>query len=213
MQRHRYRWNKQELNTLIKNYGQISTKELAKQLERSPSGLREKVRDIGLKHPTTWTKAEINELKKLYPTTFSDELATKLNKTVTQIQYKATKLGLRKKIDFFSKKNRRPLKVVMTETELAYLAGIIDGEGTIGLRTQKQKGKNRRISLTPYISIANNRKDLFVWVKEKISNITITEHSKNSGHWMVQITGRRIKPLLEGLLPHLLVKKRMLIYY
>ena len=57
----------------------------------------------------------------------------------------------------------------MKETEKAYLAGIIDGEGSIML-TKLHKNQYH----SPCVSIASTDLELLHWVKDKIGNGTIT---------------------------------------
>lgn len=52
---------------------------------------------------------------------------------------------------------------MMTDVERAYLAGLIDGEGTI---TLTRAHKNQTPS--PQISIANNSIEVLMWVRDKL---------------------------------------------
>lgn len=57
----------------------------------------------------------------------------------------------------------------MNETEKAYLAGIIDGEGSIML-TKLHKNQYH----SPCVSIASTDLELLEWIKDKVGNGTIT---------------------------------------
>ena len=57
----------------------------------------------------------------------------------------------------------------MEKWEAAYLAGIIDGEGSISL-TRMHSNENRR----PCISVSSTDKELLLYIKEMIGNGTIT---------------------------------------
>lgn len=61
----------------------------------------------------------------------------------------------------------------MTETEKAYIAGIIDGEGSIMLIRAHPKEFP-----SPCISIASTTMELLRWVKDTVGSGTIT-HKKN----------------------------------
>ncbi|MFH1875102.1 MAG: LAGLIDADG family homing endonuclease [Pseudomonadota bacterium] len=61
--------------------------------------------------------------------------------------------------------------------EKAYIAGIIDGEGTVTL-TRKHKNETP----TPVISIANNSLELLKWLKVKLCTGTITKRTKRKAH-------------------------------
>lgn len=58
----------------------------------------------------------------------------------------------------------------MTETEKAYIAGIIDGEGSIMLQ---KIHKNEHPA--PCISIASNTLELLEWIKKVVGKGTITK--------------------------------------
>jgi hypothetical protein len=90
----------------------------------------------------------------------------------------------------------------MKETEWAYLAGIIDGEGTIILRKQHS-------SVCPLISIAMTHKDTIDWI-----------HVRCGGHVYLQVTGRitslhhwvmdkydGIELILTSTLPYMITKR------
>ena len=44
--------------------------------------------------------------------------------------------------------------------ELAYLAGLFDGEGSLGLKRYKPKGKNAHVRIDPRVSVTNTRLEL-----------------------------------------------------
>lgn len=61
----------------------------------------------------------------------------------------------------------------LSPTDAAYLAGILDGEGTISLHHDKD-----RPLPTPLISIANTSKDLLVWVANATGLGSIQPHRR-----------------------------------
>jgi hypothetical protein len=73
----------------------------------------------------------------------------------------------------------------LEEVEKAYLAGIVDGEGTVTL-TRHHKNETH----TPRVSVANNNLELLKWIKVLYGG-TITNkkkrlpHHKNSYVWYV----------------------------
>ena len=90
--------------------------------------------------------------------------------------------------------------------EPAYLAGIIDGDGTITVEVTFSK-KNKRLSFIPYIKIALSATD--AWLLERI-----TQHfgghiwrKKRFAEWGT--TNKKvIKEILNKILPYLQLKKR-----
>lgn len=102
----------------------------------------------------------------------------------------------------------------ITDTEWAYMAGIVDGEGTVHIfDSPKGRKHSNRV-----VSVSNTDQDLIDWMQRKFPG---------SGLWTVQPSGkkgepfRRIKPcmqvrwtrtalikeLLEGMLPYLIIKR------
>ncbi|GAE33193.1 LAGLIDADG family homing endonuclease [Halalkalibacter akibai] len=63
---------------------------------------------------------------------------------------------------------------MLTLTEAAYLAGIIDGEGTITL-SKMHLTENRR----PIISIASTDKELLVYIKQLVGGYITTKKNYN----------------------------------
>lgn len=55
----------------------------------------------------------------------------------------------------------------MNKEQIAYLAGLIDGDGTIAVYKNKNK-------YTPYITIANNNRRVLEWCKKLIGKGTIS---------------------------------------
>jgi hypothetical protein len=95
----------------------------------------------------------------------------------------------------------------LNETEKAYLAGIIDGEGTVTLTKH-----HRNAMPSPNISIANNNVTLLKWVKRKVDGGVIIEkakrmqHHHNSYAWSIRFD--KAINLLRELKGYLIVKKK-----
>ncbi|OGR83977.1 MAG: hypothetical protein A2901_02465 [Elusimicrobia bacterium RIFCSPLOWO2_01_FULL_54_10] len=96
----------------------------------------------------------------------------------------------------------------MTKTERAYLAGLIDGEGTITL-TRNSKSQHPQ----PQVSIANNNLRILKWVRSKMGmGSLLTKMPKKATHnvaytWQVNRAGGSFK-VLRAVYPYLRVKKR-----
>ena len=86
----------------------------------------------------------------------------------------------------------------MIEVERAYLAGLIDGEGTVTLTVP-----NRGQTPQPRISIANNSFEILEWVRSKVGcgSIVRKKSHKLSHHdsyaWQVNRAGRTMALLNE----------------
>jgi hypothetical protein len=112
-------------------------------------------------------------------------------------------------------------KIVYDPLKLAYLAGIIDGEGSICAYKVYPAGYNRyaNASYRCVLNISNTRKVLMDWLDENFSNFNSGQkqhkrsiYKKNSTHdrmiyeWVVQ--GHRLADVCGQLLPYLVLKKR-----
>jgi len=85
-------------------------------------------------------------------------------------------------------------RLELSETDKAYIAGIVDGEGTI------------RISITdglfdPRVSVANSMEELLHWVKNKIGYGFISRREYYCNDYAT-------KPVLEAIRPYLILKRR-----
>ena len=93
----------------------------------------------------------------------------------------------------------------MTEAEKAYLAGIVDGEGTVTL-TKHHKNETP----TPSVSVANNNLVLLWWIKTLVGGTIVLKkkrqlHHNDSYAWTLR-SDRAIQ-LLKEIRQYLIVKK------
>lgn len=97
--------------------------------------------------------------------------------------------------------------VWLTKTEKAYLAGIIDGEGTVTLTCS-----NRGQYAQPQVSIANNNLKLIRWIRQRVGfGSIITKKPKKPNHsiayaWQVNRAGQ-CKNILKIVYPFLILKR------
>jgi hypothetical protein len=84
----------------------------------------------------------------------------------------------------------------------AYIAGLIDGEGTITL-TREHRGENRRL----VVSIANTELALLDFVRQAVGAGRVTRKRVTSDahtpSFAYRITSRQAVALLQQILPHL----------
>lgn len=96
---------------------------------------------------------------------------------------------------------------LLSKEELAYIAGIVDGEGSIFVT------KNPK-TMYPIVTVAMTHKGVIEWICDKlktpslwINNQTGLRRGTNwKPQWRVQIQGRRAKILVAYLRPYLKVK-------
>ena len=103
---------------------------------------------------------------------------------------------------------------------LAYLAGIIDGEGSLCIYRVNPATYNRyqTPNFRSVLNISNTKKELFDWIKYHFGNLNKSKKhkrsifKKNSTHerwiyeWVVQ--GHRLVDICTQVLPYLVLKRR-----
>lgn len=102
----------------------------------------------------------------------------------------------------------------MTPEKYAYLAGLIDGEGTITITSQKlgRKGaRNVRISYALTVAVYNTNRDVLDWLASTFGGTVTSEKRKKprpnqklTHKWRVSITDALA--LLYHVLPYLRIK-------
>lgn len=150
-----------------------------------------------------WTIEEEDIMRTHY-----EELGPKIikllpNRSACSIRGKAGLMGLRKM--------HLAKKLNLTETEKAYIAGIVDGEGYIGMI--KGWRNTGRQYFTPVIKISNTDIRIIDWLKDKLEGLNLfndvkpeTETQKKVNN--LQISGPpSVQALLEQIYPYMIIKK------
>lgn len=160
-------WSREEIDSLKKLYPTTSTKKMAEILGRSSNSVEWKALYLGLKKDKEyrievlrraallatsaryklWTEEELTLLKKLYWKTSQKELLKTLpGRTWSSILQKAAKLGLKREDPRIGKvTSKMSIGLQIRPEDAGWLAGIIDGEGTITVLSDG----------TPWVSICN----------------------------------------------------------
>ena len=95
----------------------------------------------------------------------------------------------------------------MVDTELAYAAGLFDGEGSISLVRQK----NNR-SHSPQVSVASNDHEVLAWFQNHFGGSIVTKQPRKSTHsvsydW--RLTDRRALTFLKLIRPYLVIERKI----
>lgn len=94
---------------------------------------------------------------------------------------------------------------------LAYMAGIFDGEGTVGIKKYLPKGNNRTMCYFLYLRIGMQSFDVMNLFKETFGGSLNEERVRQEGKnpiWRWDATGKsHVAAILGALLPYLIVKK------
>lgn len=102
----------------------------------------------------------------------------------------------------------------MTLPEIGYLAGLVDGEGTIDFRLVGSKANgNHHVHVTASVSISNTDAGMIAWLDSKLRGITRKQTGWDRGRgarpvarWHVH--GRSAGLLCEAILPFLTTYKK-----
>jgi len=99
-------------------------------------------------------------------------------------------------------------KLQASHDDLVYLAGIIDGEGSILGNCYGTYGKG---SQSVFLSISNTSSDLMDWLCNKFGGKSTNQvrydgNHKEAYHWMLYARGGLVE-ILRAILPHLKIKQ------
>jgi len=210
-------WIKEEDITFRRWGG--SVKELAKLLGRTEGSIYARGRKLSIplkkviKKPH-WTDKDIDALKKYYETGSREDLQTLFpNRSWISINHKGRRL---QQARASVKHYLRPRSIgELTPDKRAYLAGFIDGEGTITVSVKKFNAnpKHGGSPLTPIITITNTNKEIIDHFHAILYGSTIKIHNGINPHdkdvWVLQIAKLMdVKALLEQIMHHLIIKRK-----
>jgi hypothetical protein len=107
-------------------------------------------------------------------------------------------------------RSKYPGRKIRNISVIAYLAGIIDGEGSIYIYEKINKGKY--IRRYAGIQVSSTDPKLIAWLQEKFPGTTYTQMPPYPHQWKESYTWRLTKAkevylLLKKLLPYLIIKK------
>ena len=103
---------------------------------------------------------------------------------------------------------------ILSETEKAYIAGIIDGEGCICLvkakRGQRKRGPSPYVFYAIHLRVANTRHELIAWLLDRIGGkMYVLQKTRGNRKLALQwhTQGRQAKDLLAQVEPYLVIKR------
>ena len=101
---------------------------------------------------------------------------------------------------------------VLSEIDVAYISGLIDGEGSLCICRRKRVDRYGSYQLIPQVLLVNTDKEILEWVQKSLGIGSIRENS-NRGRWkrcwVLRIVGmKNLHPILKRLQPHLRIKRR-----
>jgi len=155
------------------------------------------------RHPRPYSEAEEQLIRQVFPFVPARVIAQKLGRSEDSIYSKARHMGIKASL---SHKHFKPsLKFGhLTETELAYIAGIIDGEGWI---TNKCRGRGFELVLF----VGNTDAKLLNWLADKLQ-LKPERHGrikspKHKPLFTLSLSTHHTFKLLNLLIPYLIAKR------
>ena len=104
-----------------------------------------------------------------------------------------------------------PLKVPTDPAVLGYLAGLVDGEGSIGITSAFQRGKSRSRSHTLRVSITNTSETLIAWLSDTIGGGLRLKRDSRKANWKPgydwMLYAAQAEQVLLAVLPYLVIKR------
>lgn len=100
--------------------------------------------------------------------------------------------------------------VKLSDKDIGYIAGMIDGEGTICLH--KCTWKHRKVSYyRPFIKVSNTNLEVLIWIKNKLDTGRIKKEKGITGNWKANYTlnfsANMIRTFLPLIIDSLIIKK------
>jgi len=205
------KWHDEEVQILIKLYPNTKISDIANKLGRSWKSVSAKASLLGLCRRKRWqnkqwSDEDLIKLKSLFPCSSKNQLVVALsNHTWGAIRYKARRLKLSQ---YAWQYNYLTSTYQLSDVERAYLAGIIDGEGSISLIDNRKSSQRK---LTPVIAIGNTNLKMIEWLSGHLPKHY--KHSKQGWKssrlmWIIRISGmHRVRWVLEQVKPYLIAKR------
>lgn len=157
-----------------------------------------------------WADDEVKQLIQYAPNSTKEQLTELFpERTWPSIRMKAHRLHLLGNRPFNLRCWRPSIDITsLPETEKAYIAGFLDGEGTISMDS---RGLNQKlIYIRPYIKVTSTNREVIEYISTIFErNMDVTKYREWKTAFNVRITSLKgVLNVLETILPYLKVKKR-----
>ena len=217
------RWTEEEVSLLRTIYNQkLTLKEVSIRIGHPLRSTVHKAFELGLKRnfwffEKSWKPEEDSIMTRIYPSSSREEILSALpHRAWHTVIQRAHHLGVQR-LELARMKDILISWDVesISDVEKAYLAGILDGEGSIGI-SRYQHPQSKVPHYVTYFSIANTSEELMEWLEEKIfKKISIKRKIKprKSGFgkkpcYQITIGTKKVYLLLKTILPYLVIKKK-----
>ena len=200
-------WTKGESALLSRSYPKIGAIGVARKPGRDPPPVTAKARSLWREVSArmgTILPSSLRLLKRRYAESGAVALGEKMGRSPASVALKAMKMGLHRTLR--DRATFRP--VTMTPVNLAYLAGLIDGEGTV---TLKRTGGTAKKNLLPIVIVVNTSEEIISWLRGQIATpnalIAFRRYAPGARLWSFSIRGLNYLPLYKALIPYLTLKR------
>lgn len=94
----------------------------------------------------------------------------------------------------------------LSDPEKAYIAGIVEGEGHIGIRWEPPDPRSRNVSprIRSILEIEMTDEDIILWLSEKLGGRPVNRRKRNPKHrttWRLPIPAAHLAPFLAQIMP------------
>lgn len=134
------------------------------------------------------------------------EMAKHLNRSYCGVENHLIRRGLYKLRRTVKRANSWSV-MSLPVTEMAYLAGIVDGEGSIGIARHRVT-KHNRTYFRPHLTISNTNEDLLEWLQARHFRGNLVMNTKHRPYFKIAWGGFSVAEVLKALLPYLVIKRR-----
>ena len=98
-----------------------------------------------------------------------------------------------------------------TVAELAYFAGIIDGEGCLSLTVGKRRANGLSLTRATQLYVGNTDPRVIQWIQSRFGGSVALRPSphpeRHKPLWRWLCSGANIEPVLRAVLPYLIIKR------
>lgn len=197
------KYSEGEIAFIKREYGKKTAKDIAQKLGRSKRSTDQKISHMGIRNIIKkWTPEEEKYLCEHYGKQSSKKIAKKLSRTVVAVGSHAQFQGLR--IPQGELEYAKSDYSYLSETQAAYLAGLIDGDGSISVM-------RRRKYFTAVVEVVTISIELKNYLSSLLTHSKVTPSpprwENNKPTFKIQVAGLKTLPLIERLIPYLVLKK------
>lgn len=209
-------WSEKDYTELQNNYSLNSNKELSVLLNRTPASISHKITQLkkqgqissvakpcGRPNYSDWTENDIKYIKQNYGIQTQHEIAIAINKSV---------FSVKQKIYLMKLSSIWEPKLEISDGIAGYIAGILDGEGSISINTSWKL--DTLISICPIIHISNTSEKLIDYLQNIFSKSFrqtakfFKDYRSRKKQWSIHVSGTSsTKCLLDRVNQYLIIKK------